>query len=69
MESWKESKLLSDVDSNYQVGMPELRILPTGPAPRPRVSMETLAETVNATVGGVRVGKFKTGRRIDSGCA
>jgi multidrug efflux pump len=56
-----------DVDTDYQLGMPELRITPD----RERtadlgVSIESVATTINALVGGVRVGKYNTGgRRID----
>jgi hydrophobe/amphiphile efflux-1 (HAE1) family protein len=56
-----------DVDTDYQLGMPELRILPD----RARtadvgVSIEDVTTTLNALVGGLRVGKYSTGgRRID----
>jgi hydrophobe/amphiphile efflux-1 (HAE1) family protein len=59
--------LVVDLDSDYQVGMPELRILPD----RARcadlgVSIEDVATTLNALVGGVRAGKYNSaGRRID----
>jgi multidrug efflux pump subunit AcrB len=56
-----------DVDTDYQLGMPELRVIPD----RARsadlgVAMEDVATTINALVGGVRVGKYSTGaRRVD----
>ena len=56
-----------DLDTNYSVGMPELQITPN----RARVadvgvSVEDVASTINALVGGVRVGKYNhEGRRID----
>ncbi len=56
-----------DVDTDYQLGMPELRISPDrARAADLGVSMETVGSTLNALVGGVRVGKYSTGgRRID----
>ncbi len=56
-----------DVDTDYQLGMPELRILPDrARATDLGVSIETVASTINALVGGVRVGKYSTGgRRVD----
>jgi multidrug efflux pump len=56
-----------DLDTDYQVGMPELRITPD----RARtadlgVSVEEVATTINALVGGLRVGKYSSaGRRVD----
>ncbi|HEY0144511.1 MAG TPA: efflux RND transporter permease subunit [Thermoanaerobaculia bacterium] len=61
------SGIVTDVDTDYQVGMPELRIVPD----RDRcadlgVSVQEVATTINALVGGVRSGKYSTGgRRID----
>ncbi|MFY1824568.1 efflux RND transporter permease subunit [Myxococcus fulvus] len=56
-----------DVDTDYQLGMPELRITPDrARAADLGVPMQTVATTINALVGGVRVGKYSTGgRRID----
>lgn len=67
MARMKESPLFVDVDSNYRVGMPEVRIVPdpqrTASA---RVSMESIGETIGALMGGVRVAKFENqGRRYD----
>lgn len=59
--------LVVDLDTDYQVGMPELRITPD----RARcadlgVSIEDVATTINSLVGGVRTGKYSAGgRRID----
>ncbi|MDY7231039.1 efflux RND transporter permease subunit [Hyalangium rubrum] len=66
-EKLQASGKVVDVDTDYQLGMPELRITPD----RARVadlgiSVETVASTLNALVGGVRVGKYSAGgRRID----
>jgi multidrug efflux pump len=56
-----------DLDTDYQVGMPELRIAPDrARAADLGVSMEDVATTINALVAGVRVGKYSSaGRRVD----
>jgi multidrug efflux pump subunit AcrB len=56
-----------DLDSDYRVGMPELRITPDrARAADLGVSVQEVATTINALVGGVRTGKYSTGgRRID----
>lgn len=61
------SGLVTDLDSDYQVGMPELRIIPDrARAADLGVSVEEVASTINAMVGGVRVGKYSAGaRRVD----
>jgi hydrophobe/amphiphile efflux-1 (HAE1) family protein len=66
-EKLTASGFATDVDTDYQVGMPELRIVPD----RDRcadlgVSVEEVATTINTLLGGVRSGKYSTGaRRID----
>ncbi len=66
-ERMRQSGLVTDVDSDYQVGMPEVRVVPDrNKAADLGVSMATIGETVNAAIGGVRIGKFKDqGRRFD----
>jgi hydrophobe/amphiphile efflux-1 (HAE1) family protein len=61
------SGFATDVDTDYQVGMPELRIVPDrARAADLGIPVEDLATTINALVGGVRTGKYSTGgRRID----
>jgi hydrophobe/amphiphile efflux-1 (HAE1) family protein len=61
------SGMATDIDTDYQVGMPELRIVPDrARAADLGVSVEEVATTINALVGGVRSGKYSTGgRRID----
>ncbi|HEX7503213.1 MAG TPA: efflux RND transporter permease subunit, partial [Acidobacteriota bacterium] len=55
------------LDTDYQLGMPELRITPN----RARiadigVSVDDVATTLNALIGGVRAGKYSSGgRRLD----
>ena len=66
-EKLAASGLVTDVDTDYLVGMPELRIVPDRDrAADLGVSVQDVATTVNALVGGVRSGKYSTGgRRID----
>lgn len=66
-EKLAETGMVVDLDTDYQVGLPELRVVPDREkAADLGVSMEDLAGTINATIGGVRVGKFSSsGRRLD----
>lgn len=66
-EKLQASGKVVDLDTDYQLGMPELRVTPDRVrAADLGVSMETVASTLSALVGGVRVGKYSTGgRRID----
>ncbi|HEX2695137.1 MAG TPA: efflux RND transporter permease subunit, partial [Acidobacteriota bacterium] len=63
----RESGLVVDLDTDYQLGMPELRVEPDrAMAADIGVSIDDLATTLNALIGGIRVGKYSTGgRRID----
>jgi multidrug efflux pump len=63
----RESGVVMDLDSDYRIGMPELSILPDrARASDVGVSIDDVATTLNALVGGVRVGKYSSGgRRID----
>ncbi|OGQ08639.1 MAG: acriflavin resistance protein [Deltaproteobacteria bacterium RIFCSPLOWO2_12_FULL_40_28] len=67
MEKMKTTGLMEDIDSDYDLGMPELRITPDrAQAAKRGVSITSIAETINATIGGERVGKFtKNGKRYD----
>jgi hydrophobe/amphiphile efflux-1 (HAE1) family protein len=62
-----ESGLASDVNSDYQLGAPELVIQPDRPrATDLGVSVQDIAQTVSALVGGVVVGQYSNaGRRMD----
>jgi multidrug efflux pump len=66
-EKLTRSGTVADLDTDYQVGMPELRITPDrARAADLGVSVEDVAVTLNALVGGVRVGKYTSaGRRVD----
>ncbi|HLL53430.1 MAG TPA: efflux RND transporter permease subunit, partial [Myxococcaceae bacterium] len=61
------SGLVVDLDTDYQLGMPELRITPDrARAADLGVSVEDVATMLNALVGGSRIGKFSSGgRRVD----
>jgi len=67
MKQLQASGLVVDLDSDTDLAMPELRITPD----RARcsdlgISMEDVATSLNALVGGVLVGKFSAGdRRMD----
>jgi multidrug efflux pump subunit AcrB len=67
MERMRASGQMTDVDSDYQVGMPEVQVLPDrNRAADLGVSMAAIGQTINAAIGGERVGKFKDkGRRFD----
>ena len=67
MSQLTASGLVVDIDSDYRVGMPELRIFPDrARAADLGVSIDEVANTLNSLVGGVRVGKYSSGgRRID----
>ncbi|MBK5257694.1 MAG: efflux RND transporter permease subunit, partial [Vicinamibacteria bacterium] len=67
MEALRTNGLVADVDSDYQVGMPEVQVIPDrNKAADLGISMNAIGETVNAAIGGARAGRFKDGgRRFD----
>jgi len=67
MSELAASGYVVDLDTDYQVGMPELRVTPDrAMAADIGVSVDDVATTLNALIGGVRVGKYSSGgRRID----
>lgn len=66
-ELMEASGMLVDVDSNYDMGQPEVRIVPDRAAAEMRgVSMASIGNTISALIGGTRVGKFtEGGHRFD----
>ncbi len=67
MQDLSASGLVVDLDSDYRVGMPELEVTPDRAVCADiGVSVDEVATTINALVGGIRVGKYSTGgRRFD----
>ncbi|MDB5037670.1 MAG: acriflavin resistance protein [Bacteriovoracaceae bacterium] len=67
MEALDKTGLMTDLDTDYQVGMPELHVLPDRQkAADHGVSIASIDETVNAMIGGVLVGRYpKGGHRYD----
>jgi hydrophobe/amphiphile efflux-1 (HAE1) family protein len=67
MGELRESGTVVDLDSDYLLGQPELAVLPDrARAADLGVAMEDVATTLNALVGGVRIGKYSDGgRRYD----
>jgi HAE1 family hydrophobic/amphiphilic exporter-1 len=67
MKQMKASGFMTDVDTDYQLGMPELQIRPDREkAASHGVSILSIANTINAMIGGVRQGKFTShGKRYD----
>lgn len=66
-EKVAQSGMVVDLDSDYQIGMPEVRIVPDrARAADLGVSIDEVATTINAMIGGARVGKYSSGsRRVD----
>lgn len=62
-----DSGLAVDMDTSYQVGVPEVHIIPDRERASLRgVTVAAIARTISTTVGGVRAGKYtKGGRRYD----
>jgi multidrug efflux pump len=62
-----ESGLVVDLDTDYQLGMPELRIEPDRErAADLGVPIEDIASALEALIGGTKIGKFTLqGRRVD----
>ncbi|MBI1883531.1 MAG: efflux RND transporter permease subunit [Chlamydiae bacterium] len=67
MKQMKDSGAMIDIDTDYQLGMPEMKIYPDRQkAADHGVSVHSIANTINATVGGIRSGKFTShGKRYD----
>lgn len=63
----EKSGLMVDVDSDYELGMPEVRVVPDRAKAAERgVSVADIGDTINAMIGGVRAGKYtRGGRRYD----
>lgn len=65
-EKMKASGLVTDLDSDYLVGMPELQVLPNREkAAQHGVSLGAIGQTVSALMGGVIVGQYNEGGHRD----
>ena len=62
-----ESSLMTDVDSNYEAGVPEIRVYPDRQKASERgVAVDDIGQTINTLVAGERVAKYtQGGRRYD----
>ena len=67
IEKLKSEGLITDVDTDYRLGMPEVRVWPIrDEAARAGVDVNSLVDTISSAMGGVREGKFTNdGRRYD----
>jgi multidrug efflux pump len=67
VDKMRESGLMTDVQSDYLVGMPEVQVFPDRDrAADLGVSMLDIGQTISTAIGGTRAGKFEDGgRRYD----
>ncbi len=67
MDELAKTGLVTDLDTNYSLGQPELHVVPDRQKAAARgVSIASIAETVNAMIGGVQIGTYqKGGHRYD----
>lgn len=67
MDEMKKSGMMVDIDSDYLLGMPEIQIKPNRVAASLHgVNVQAIGSTINAMIGGVKVGQYeKNGRRDD----
>ncbi len=67
MAAIEATGLVTDIDSDYQLGQSEVQVVPNRErAVAAGVSIQAIGETINALIGGVLVGKFtRDGRRYD----
>ncbi len=62
MAKMNQTGMMTDVDSNYLLGMPELQITPNrNSAALHGVSISNIGTTVNALIGGVKIGQYPEG--------
>jgi HAE1 family hydrophobic/amphiphilic exporter-1 len=67
IKKMEESKLMSDIDTDYLTGMPEINIIPDREKAALRgVAVSAIAQNIQAYMGGVRAGKYTyDGKRYD----
>jgi HAE1 family hydrophobic/amphiphilic exporter-1 len=66
-EKMKASGLMTDVDTDYNTGMPEIQIRPDRQKSSDHgITARSIGDTINAMIGGLRYGKFTgRGKRYD----
>jgi hydrophobe/amphiphile efflux-1 (HAE1) family protein len=63
-DEMSKTDMLIDVDSDYQKGMPEIRIIPDRTKAANRgVSIQQIGQTINAVIGGTLAGYYTDGGR------
>ncbi len=67
VEKLNQTGLVVDTNTDYRLGMPEVRVWPLrDEASKRGVSVQTITDTISAAIGGIRQGKFtQDGRRYD----
>jgi HAE1 family hydrophobic/amphiphilic exporter-1 len=67
MKRMEDSGLMVDIDTDYVIGAPEIRVIPDREAcGEYGVDVATVARAINSLIGGVRVGQYTEGdRRYD----
>ncbi len=66
MQELKKSGLVTDLDTDYLVGMPELQIIPDRAKATARgVSITDIGHTINALIGGIVVASYPRGGHRD----
>ncbi len=64
VKKFKDSGLLTDIDTDFKDGATELDVVPNRErAAIAGVNVQDIADTINAAIGGVRAGKFTFGSR------
>jgi hydrophobe/amphiphile efflux-1 (HAE1) family protein len=63
-QAMEKTGMMVDVNTDYVVGMPEVRVVPDRAKAADRgVSVADIGDTINSLIGGVRVGKYTQGSR------
>jgi len=67
IKKMEDSKLMTDIDTDYLTGMPEIHIIPDREKAALRgVGVNVIAQNIQALIGGVRAGKYtQDGKRYD----
>lgn len=64
LKKFGDTGLVTDLDTDYRTGQPEIHVIPLREEAAARgISIEDISNTVAAAMGGARVGKFTKGSR------